>query len=59
VVAVSAPHRDVAFEAARWIIDTVKSSVPVWKQETWAGGQDWGSDAQAVGEIPLAAGAPW
>jgi molybdopterin synthase catalytic subunit len=58
VVAVSAPHRDVAFDAARWIIDTVKSSVPVWKQESWAGGQDWGKDAQAVGEIPLAARTP-
>jgi molybdopterin synthase catalytic subunit len=48
VVAVSAPHRDVAFEAARWMIDTVKSSVPVWKQETWAGGRDWGTGAQSI-----------
>jgi molybdopterin synthase catalytic subunit len=48
VVAVSSPHRDVAFDAARWIIDTVKSTVPIWKQETWDGGQDWGTNAQEI-----------
>src|SRR5262245_19543609 len=34
-VAVSSPHRDAAFEAARWLIDTLKESVPIWKQERW------------------------
>jgi molybdopterin synthase catalytic subunit len=43
VVAVSAPHRPEAFEAARYGIDAVKSRVPIWKRETWAGGQDWGT----------------
>lgn len=42
VVAVSAPHRDDAFQAARWLIDTLKESVPIWKQEHWAsGGAHW------------------
>jgi molybdopterin synthase catalytic subunit len=41
VVAASAPHRAEAFEAARYCIDTVKTSVPIWKRETWAGGSDW------------------
>jgi len=33
-IAVSTPHRAEAFEAARWLIDTVKEVVPIWKQET-------------------------
>lgn len=48
VVAVSAPHRDAAFEAARWCIDTVKASVPIWKHERWASGAGWGTDAQPI-----------
>lgn len=37
-VAVSSAHRDAAFEAGRWLIDTLKEVVPVWKQEHWADG---------------------
>lgn len=37
-VAVSAPHRQDAFEAGRFIIDRLKETVPVWKQENWADG---------------------
>jgi len=48
VVAVSAPHRDVAFAAARHGIDAVKSSAPIWKQEIWDGGRSWGLEAQHV-----------
>jgi molybdopterin synthase catalytic subunit len=48
VVAVSAPHRGEAFEAARWCIDTVKSTVPIWKKERWEGGEDWGLTATAL-----------
>ncbi len=32
-VAVSCPHRSEAFEAAKWLIDTIKHDVPIWKQE--------------------------
>jgi molybdopterin synthase catalytic subunit len=39
-VAVSCPHRDQAFEACRWIIDTLKDVVPIWKREHWADGTD-------------------
>ena len=42
VVVVSAPHRAEAFEAARFGIDAVKASVPIWKRERWDGGEDWG-----------------
>jgi molybdopterin synthase catalytic subunit len=38
VVAVSAPHRAQAFEAARWAIDTLKGEVAIWKREHWADG---------------------
>lgn len=39
-VCVSSAHRDAAFEACRWIIDEVKSRVPIWKKEFFADGQN-------------------
>ncbi|MGH9213072.1 MAG: molybdenum cofactor biosynthesis protein MoaE [Acidimicrobiales bacterium] len=42
VVAVSAPHRPEAFAAARFCIDTVKRTAPIWKRELWEGGASWG-----------------
>jgi molybdopterin synthase catalytic subunit len=50
VVAVSAPHRDEAFEAARFGIDAIKASVPIWKRETWRDGESWGLEAQHLVE---------
>ncbi len=47
-VVVSAPHRAEAFEAARYCIDTLKETVPIWKREHWDGGSDW-----AVCDHPL------
>lgn len=41
IVAVSAPHRAEAFDAARFCIDSVKETVPIWKREIWADGSDW------------------
>ncbi len=42
VVAVSCPHRNEAFEACRWLIDTLKEVAPIWKRETWAdGSHEW------------------
>ncbi len=46
VVGVSSAHRAEAFDAARWCIDAVKASVPIWKHETWDGGASWGTDPQ-------------
>lgn len=51
VVAVSSPHRDTSFEAARFGIDTLKATVPIWKKERWAGGESWGLEPQHVEEI--------
>jgi molybdopterin synthase catalytic subunit len=48
VVAVSAGHRPEAFAAARFGIDSLKASVPIWKRETWEGGEDWGLAAQPL-----------
>src|SRR5699024_5671194 len=56
VVTVSAPHRGEAFEAARWCIDTVKATVPIWKRERWAGGDDWGTDAHPIRDVAAGAG---
>jgi len=53
VVAVSSPHRDTAFDAGRWCIDTLKETVPIWKREAWSGGEHWGVDAQHVVDVPV------
>ena len=52
VVAVSAPHRGEAFDAARFGIDTLKATVPIWKQEVHDGGKDWGSQSQPISQVP-------
>ena len=39
--AVSSAHRADAFEACRYIIDTIKTSVPIWKREFYADGDRW------------------
>ena len=54
VVAVSTPHRAEAFEAARYCIDTLKATVPIWKRETWEGGDDWSTCAHVIEEVPRA-----
>jgi molybdopterin synthase catalytic subunit len=42
IAVVSAPHRSEAFEAARFAIDALKLSAPIWKHEVWRDGADWG-----------------
>ncbi|PQA60488.1 molybdenum cofactor biosynthesis protein MoaE [Siphonobacter curvatus] len=41
VIAVSTPHRNDAFEACRWLIDTLKQVVPIWKKEIYENGEEW------------------
>lgn len=48
VAAVSAPHREEAFAAARFCIDGLKATVPIWKKEAWEGGESWGLEAQHI-----------
>ena len=41
-VAVSSPHRSDSFDAGRWLVDTLKTEVPIWKREYWADGStEW------------------
>lgn len=50
-VAVSSAHRADGFDACRYIIDELKSRVPVWKKEHWPGGAEWvqeGGSAQGT-----------
>lgn len=41
IIAVSAAHRDAAFDACRYIIDTLKQTVPIWKKEAFEDGEVW------------------
>jgi molybdopterin synthase catalytic subunit len=41
VIAVSAPHRAAALAACHEAIDELKVSVPLWKKETYVGGEEW------------------
>ena len=41
IIAVSAAHRDAAFDACRYIIDTLKQTVPIWKKEFFEDGEVW------------------
>ncbi len=41
LIVVAAAHRAHAFEACRWLIDTLKKTVPIWKRETFADGVVW------------------
>ena len=56
VVAVSSAHRAESLGAARWCIDTLKETVPIWKHEVWDGGEDWGVDAHPISDV--GAGSP-
>jgi molybdopterin synthase catalytic subunit len=49
VVAVSSPHRPEAFAGARFAIEALKATAPIWKRETWSEGDDWSLD----GHLPV------
>jgi molybdopterin synthase catalytic subunit len=51
VVVVSSPHRADGFDAARFCIDTLKETVPIWKQEHWAGGSDWAVEQHPIRRV--------
>lgn len=46
VIAVSAPHRHAAFQACEWTIKELKRTVPIWKKEIYADGEQWVEDAK-------------
>jgi molybdopterin synthase catalytic subunit len=41
LIAVASAHRGATFEACRWLIDTVKKQVPIWKKEHFVDGAVW------------------
>ena len=41
LIVVASAHRGAAFEACRWLIDTLKKQVPIWKKETFVDGAVW------------------
>jgi len=41
LIVVASAHRAQAFDACRWIIDTLKQTVPIWKRETFVDGAVW------------------
>jgi molybdopterin synthase catalytic subunit len=41
IIVVATPHRAEAFEACRYIIDTLKTTVPIWKKEVAMNGEEW------------------
>lgn len=51
LVVVSAPHRPEAFAAAKFGIDALKATTPIWKREKWAGGEDWSGGGQEIVQI--------
>jgi molybdopterin synthase catalytic subunit len=41
IIVVASPHRAEAFEVCRYIIDTLKNTVPIWKKEVATNGEEW------------------
>ena len=54
LIAVASAHRGPAFEACRWIIDTLKRTVPIWKKEYFEDGAVWADGEPFPAEIPRA-----
>jgi len=54
LIAVASAHRGPAFEACRWIIDTLKTTVPIWKKEHFEDGAVWADGEPFPTEIPRA-----
>jgi molybdopterin synthase catalytic subunit len=51
-IAVGAPHRAPALEACRWIIDTLKAEVPIFKKEYFEDGEAWVDESAYPGGAP-------
>jgi molybdopterin converting factor subunit 1 len=49
LIVVASAHRAAAFEACRWLIDTLKRTVPIWKKEYFEDGAVW-ADGEAFPE---------
>jgi MoaE-MoaD fusion protein len=54
LIAVASAHRAAAFDACRWLIDTLKKTVPIWKKEYFEDGAVWADGEPFPTEIPRA-----
>jgi molybdopterin synthase catalytic subunit len=54
LIVVASAHRGPAFDACRWIIDTLKTTVPIWKKEYFEDGAIWSDGEPFPAEIPRA-----
>ena len=52
LIVVASAHRAAAFEACRWLIDTLKRTVPIWKKEYFEDGAVWADGEAFPEEIP-------
>ena len=52
LVVVASAHRAAAFDACRWLIDTLKRTVPIWKKEYFEDGAVWADGEPFPSEIP-------
>jgi len=53
LIVVASAHRAAAFEACRWVIDTLKKTVPIWKKETFVDGAVWADGEPFPPELAL------
>jgi molybdopterin synthase catalytic subunit len=51
-IVVASAHRAAAFDACRWMIDTLKKTVPIWKKEYFEDGAVWADGEPFPAEIP-------
>ncbi|GAC1436914.1 MAG: molybdenum cofactor biosynthesis protein MoaE [Terriglobales bacterium] len=56
LIVVAAAHRGPAFDACRWLIDTLKRTVPIWKKEHFEDGAVWADGEPFPAEVHLSAG---
>jgi molybdopterin converting factor subunit 1 len=54
LISVASAHRAAAFEACRWLIDTLKRTVPIWKKEYFEDGAVWADGEAFPADIPRA-----
>ena len=53
LIVVASAHRGAAFEASRWLIDTLKKTVPIWKKETFVDGAVWADGEPFPAELAV------
>jgi molybdopterin synthase catalytic subunit len=53
LIVVASAHRGAAFDACRWLIDTLKKTVPIWKKEQFVDGAVWADGEAFPSDIGL------